>query len=50
MVAPRADEGGRRAVPLRQVETEDAAIKGERPLEVGDLQVHMADLHTRINA
>ena len=37
------DEGGVPAVALGQLEAEHAAIEAQRPLEVGHLQVDMAD-------
>src|SRR6476620_1133700 len=37
------NEGRFRAVTLHQFEAEHAAIEAERAIEIGDLQVHMAD-------
>src|SRR5713101_5561691 len=42
MIAAGRDEGGA-AAPLRELEAEHAAIELQRPLEIGDLQMHMAD-------
>jgi hypothetical protein len=49
MVAARADEGRLRAHPLHQLEAERAAVKIERALKVGDLQVDVADVHAGVN-
>ena len=43
VIAARRDEGGLPAIHLLQFEAEHAAIEIQRPLEVGDLQVNMAD-------
>ena len=43
MVAAGRDEGGARAVALDQLEAEHAAIEGERAVDVGDLEMDMAD-------
>ena len=43
MIAAGRDEGRARTVTLDQLEAEHAAIEGERAVDVGDLQVHMAD-------
>ena len=34
---------------LRQLEAKDATIKCQRALQVGDLEMHMADPHVRMN-
>ena len=48
VVAAGGDEG--RAGPAGgQLETQDAAVEIERPLQVGDLQVDMADAHPRVD-
>ena len=44
MVAAGRDEGRGRAQALGQLEAEHAAIEAERAVEVGDLQMDMADL------
>src|SRR3954463_14443186 len=46
---PRRHERRLRAVPLRQPEAEDAAVELQRPPQVGDLQVDVADADARIN-
>ena len=43
MVAPGRDEGGLAAVALHQLEAEHAAIEGERALEIGHLEMDVAD-------
>ena len=43
VVAARRDERRLRAVPLGDLEAEDAAVEPQRPLQVGDLQVDVAD-------
>ena len=48
MVAAGRDEGSARPAG-GQRETQDAAIEIERPLQVGDLQMHMADAYPRID-
>ena len=48
MVAAGRDEGG--AGPGgRDLKTQHAAIEIERPLQIGDLQVDMADAHPRVD-
>ena len=49
MVVAGGDEGGVLAVARLQREAEDAAIEGERPLDVGDLEVGVADADARID-
>lgn len=50
MVVPsRRDERGLCAVPLGQLEAKDAAVEPQRPLQVGDLQMDVADLHLRVD-
>ena len=49
VVAARRDERRLIAELLLQLEAEDAAIEVERALEVGDLQMDMADVDARIN-
>jgi len=44
MVAAGRDEGGLGPVAGDQLEAEDVAVEGQRPLEVGDLQVDMSDV------
>ena len=43
VVAAGRDEGGLRAVALHQREAEHAAVEAERAIEIGDLQVYVAD-------
>ena len=43
MVAACRYEGCLRPIALHQLEAEDTAIEGSCPIEVGYLQVHMAD-------
>src|SRR3954452_20671953 len=43
MIAPGRDERRLGPVPLHQRETEHAAVEGERPVEVGHLQVNVPD-------
>src|SRR5260221_13710084 len=49
VVAARRDERRLRAVPLRKVEAEDATVERQCPLQVGDLQVDVADADLGIN-
>ena len=50
MVIPaRRQEGGTRAVPLGHLEPENVVIEPNRPLEVGHLEVHVADGDPRVN-
>ena len=49
VVAAGRDERGARAVALHHLEPEHAAIEGEGPLEVGDLEVDVADAHAGID-
>ena len=37
------------AEPLDQLKTEHAAIKRQRPVEIGDFQMHVADAHAGVN-
>ena len=50
VVAACGDERRLRAVPRLLLEAEDAAVEVERPLEIGDLQVDVADVDARIDA
>ena len=43
VVAAGRDERGLLAVALDQLEAEHAAVEGERAVEVGDLEVDVAD-------
>ena len=43
VVAAGREEGGLVAVLLLQLEAEHAGVEGDRPVEVGDLQVDMPD-------
>jgi hypothetical protein len=49
VIAAGRHEGGLGAVALHQLEAEDAAIEAERPVEIGHLQVDMADPHAGID-
>ena len=49
VVAAGREEGGLRAVARRQLEAEHAAIEGERALDIGHLEVDVADAGTRID-
>ena len=49
MVAAGRDEGGLGAVALGQLEAEHAAVEGERPLEVGHLEVDVADARAGVD-
>jgi hypothetical protein len=48
MVAAGADEGRGRAHLLHQLETEDATVEPEGPVEIGDLQMDVPDADPRI--
>ena len=50
MVAARRDEGRLVAQLLRDVEAEDVAVEGERPVDVRDLQVDVADVDAGVDA
>ena len=49
VVAAGRDEGGLGAVFLHQREAEHPAVEGERAIEVGHLQMDMADLRARVD-
>src|ERR1051326_4454147 len=49
VVAAGRDERRLVAHPLHDVEAEDVAVKGERTVDVGDLQVHVADVDSRVD-
>ena len=49
MVAAGAQKRRRVAHPLRDLESQHAVVEREGPLEVGNLQVHVADVHARID-
>ena len=49
VVAAGRDERGLVAHALLQLEAEHAAVEAERALEVGDLQVDVADVDARID-
>ena len=38
------------AHPLRDLEAEDVAVERQRAVDVGDLEVHVADVDSRVNA
>ena len=43
VVSAGGDERGLRAVALHELETENAAVEAEGAVEVGDLEMNMAD-------
>ncbi len=43
MITARRDERRLAPVTLRQRKAEHAAVKAQRPLQVGDLEMHVAD-------
>jgi len=43
MITAGRNERRLQAKPLRQLKAEYAAIKGQRPVDIGDLQMHVAD-------
>src|SRR5262249_14611363 len=45
MIAARRDESRFGSTPLHQLEAQDTTIKGKRPFQVGDLEVHVTDAH-----
>ena len=47
--AAGAEECRRRSYPLRDFEPEHVGVKGERALEISDLQVDVTDLDARID-
>src|SRR5439155_9700287 len=49
MIAAGRYERGRIAAALRELEAEHAAIEAQRPFEIRDLQMHMADLRSTID-
>jgi hypothetical protein len=49
VVAAGRNEGRLVAEPLLQLEAEHAAVELERPVEVGDFQVDVADVDTGID-
>ena len=49
VIAARRDEGGFVAQTLLQLEAEDARVEGERALDVGHLEVDVADVYTGID-
>src|SRR5262245_49820774 len=49
VVATSRDEHRLVAVPRLLLEAEDADVEVERPLDVGDLEVDMADVHARVD-
>ncbi len=49
MVAARRDERRLVTDALRELETKHTAVKGERALEVGDLEMHVADADAGID-
>ena len=50
VVAAGRDERRLVAVPLHHVEAEDVAVEGERAVDVGDLQVDVTDVDSRVEA
>ena len=49
MIAARGEKGRLVAEPLLQLEPEHAAVEGERAVEVGHLQMHVADADVRVD-
>ena len=49
VVVAGGDERGVPAVARLELEAEHAAIEGERPLDVGDLEVGVADADARVD-
>jgi hypothetical protein len=49
MISASREEGSLRAPPLRDFESEHAAVERERPFEIGHLQVNVTDSDGRIN-
>src|SRR5262249_18621190 len=49
VVTTRRKERGLRSVAGGELETEDAAIEGERALDIGHLQMDVTDPHARID-
>ena len=49
VVAAGTQERRRVAHPLGEFEPEDALVEGEGAFDVGDLQVHVADVYPRID-
>src|SRR5579871_291482 len=49
MIAARGNERRLRTDALHQVETEHAAIKGERAIDVGDLEMDVTDAHSAVD-
>jgi hypothetical protein len=43
VVSAGAQERRRISDPLRHLETKDSRVEPDRPLQVGDLEVHVAD-------
>jgi hypothetical protein len=50
VVAAGGDERRLITHPLLELESENAAVEVDRPLDVGDLQMHVADVDPRIDA
>ncbi len=49
MIAAGADEGGLRSELLHELKAERAAVKGQGPIEIGDLEMDVANVDSRIN-
>jgi hypothetical protein len=49
VVAARRDEGSFVADPLLQLEAEDPGVEVERPVEVGDFEMDVADVDAGID-
>ena len=47
--ATSRNEGGVLAPPLHHLEPEDVAVKGQRALDVGDLEVNVPDVDARVD-
>jgi hypothetical protein len=50
VIVPRTEERGRTAHALRDLEAEHALVERQRAIEIGDLQMNMADFGSRIDS
>ena len=50
VVAAGREEGRLASETRRHVEAEDVAVEGHCPVEVGDLEVHVADIRAGIES
>ena len=49
MISARRKKGRLSPITLRHLETEDVAVKSQRPLNVGNFEMHMPDPRLRVN-